>query len=168
MKKLVLIRHAKSEWANVVVKDFDRSLNTRGFSDAPKMGLQLKSLTTKPDLVISSPAERTRLTAQLVLEQIGFDLDEVQWNEEVYEASARTLMNVVNAIPDEFETVWMFGHNPGFSYLAEYLTAGEVGDIPTCGVFAIEFELDSWALVSQNTGHKSFYIYPKLEEGQED
>ena len=168
MKKLVLIRHAKSEWANVVVKDFDRSLNTRGFSDAPKMGLQLKSLTNKPDLVISSPAERAKLTAQLVLEQMDYDFDAVQWDEEVYEASARTLMNVINAIPDEYETVWMFGHNPGFSYLAEYLTAGEVGNIPTCGVFAMEFELTSWAMISQNTGSKAFYIYPKLKEGEED
>lgn len=167
MKQLVLIRHAKSEWANVVVKDFERTLNTRGFSDAPKMGLRLKELATSPDLVISSPAERAKLTAQLVLEQVGFDFDQVQWEEDVYEASARILLQVVNNIPDQYNTVWMFGHNPGFSYLAEYLTGAEVGNIPTCGVYAINVEVASWAMVSQNTGSKKFFVYPKLEEGEE-
>ncbi len=168
MKQLVLIRHAKSEWANVVVKDFDRTLNTRGFSDAPKMGLQLKDLTSVPQLVISSPAERAKLTAQLVLEQVGFDFDLVQWEEDAYEASARILLQLVNTISDDVDTVWMFGHNPGFSYLAEYLTGAEVGNIPTCGAYAIEFDVTSWSLISQNSGSKKFYIYPKLEEGHVD
>ncbi len=168
MKQLVLIRHAKSEWANVVVKDFDRTLNTRGFSDAPKMGLRLKELTALPQLVISSPAERAKLTAQLLLEQVGFDVDQVQWEENIYEASARILLQVVNELPDEYDTVWLFGHNPGLSYLAEYLTGGEVGNIPTCGIYAIDLDVDSWTEVSQHSGNKKFYIYPKLVEGQVD
>ena len=166
MKQLVLIRHAKSEESNAGTKDFDRSLNPRGFSDAPKMGLRLKELNETPQFVISSPAERARLTAQFVLEQVGYDNDNIHWEEEVYEASARILMNVVNGISDEYETVWMFGHNPGFTYLAEYLTGEVIGNIPTCGAFGMTFDISSWSEVSQNTGSKKFYIYPKDEESE--
>ncbi len=165
MKQLVLIRHAKSEESNAGTKDFDRSLNPRGFSDAPKMGLRLRELSEAPQFVISSPAERARLTAQFILEQVGFDGDHIQWEEEVYEASARVLMNIVNGISEEYDTVWMFGHNPGFTYLAEYLTSEAIGNIPTCGVYAMTFEVATWAEVSQHTAVKKFYIYPKDEEG---
>lgn len=164
MKKLILIRHAKSEESNAGTKDFDRLLNPRGFSDAPKMGLRLKELGESPQFVISSPAERARLTAQFVLEQVGFNLDNIHWEGEVYEASARVLMNVINGIAEEFDTVWMFGHNPGFTYLTEYLTSEAIGNIPTCGVFAMTFEVATWAEVSQHTATKQFYIFPKDEE----
>lgn len=167
MKKLVLIRHAKSEESNAGTKDFDRSLNPRGFSDAPKMGLRLKELGETPQFVISSPAERARLTAQFVLEQVGFESDNIHWEEEVYEASARVLMNIVNGISEEYDTVWMFGHNPGFTYLAEYLTSEAFGNIHTCGVFAMTFEVEKWAEISQHTATKKFYIYPKDEESEE-
>jgi phosphohistidine phosphatase len=164
MKQLVLIRHAKSEESNAGTKDFDRSLNPRGFSDAPKIGLRLKELGEVPQFVISSPAERARLTAQFVLEQVGFNTDNIHWEEEVYEASARVLMNVINGISEEYDTVWMFGHNPGFTYLTEYLTSEAIGNIPTCGAFAMTFEVDKWAEISQHTAIKKFYIYPKDEE----
>lgn len=163
MKQLVLIRHAKAEESNAATKDFDRSLNPRGFLDAPKMGLRLKEMGELPQVVFSSPAERTRLTAEFILEQAGFNTELIHWEEEIYEASARILMQVVNRIPDEYDKVWMFGHNPGMTYLAEYLTGEAIGNLPTCGIYAMTFELDSWAAVSQQTGSKKYYIYPKEE-----
>jgi phosphohistidine phosphatase len=166
MKQLVLIRHAKSEESNAATKDFDRSLNPRGFSDAPKMGLRLREHGEHPQFVISSPAERARLTAEFVLEQVGFATENIHWEEEVYEASARILMHVVNNISEEYDTVWMFGHNPGFTYLAEYLTGEAIGNIPTCGVYAMTFEVGSWAEVSQHTATRKFYMYPKEESEQ--
>lgn len=161
MKKLVLIRHAKSEESNAATKDFERSLNPQGFSDAPRMGVRLHEMGELPQLIISSTAERARTTAQLVIEQIGFNIDNVQWQENVYEASARILLQIINDIPENYQTVWMFGHNPGFTYLAEYLTGEVIGNIPTCGVFAMNLEVEKWAEVSQHTATRKFFIYPK-------
>ena len=72
MKKLFLIRHAKSSWEDLRLDDFDRPLNKRGEKDAPFMAELLKEKNIIPDLIISSPSLRTKLTAEIIAEKIGF------------------------------------------------------------------------------------------------
>lgn len=161
-KTLILIRHAKSDWSNSGEKDFDRSLNQRGHMDAPRMGGKLHEMGLMPDLIVSSPALRTTLTTEYICEQIGYPLENVDFQEDIYEASVRTLLKVVNELNDTYKTVIIIGHNPGFSYLTEYLTGKEIGNVPTCGIVELEFELDKWALISQNTANLKNFIYPKM------
>jgi len=161
-KTLILIRHAKSDWSENGQKDFDRELNQRGHMDAPRMGGKLKDLGIVPDLIVSSPAARARLTTEYICEQIHYPLDAVDFQEDIYEASVRTLLKVVNELNDKYKTVVIVGHNPGFSYLAENLTHTEIGNIPTCGIVELQFELDSWALISQNTATLKSFIFPKM------
>lgn len=161
-KTLILIRHAKSDWSESGQRDFDRELNHRGHSDAPRMGAKLFEMDLKPDLIVSSPARRTTLTAEYICEQIHYPFEQVHFEEDIYEASVRTLLKVVNELDNTYNTVIIVGHNPGFSYLAEYLTGSEIGNIPTCGIVELNIELDKWAMVSQNTAQLKSFIYPKM------
>lgn len=164
-KQLVLMRHAKSDWSVSGQKDFDRELNFRGHRDAPKMGARMKlEKGFVPDLVVSSPAVRAKLTAQYVCEQLPYEEDRIMWEDDIYEASVRTLLRVVNNLEDSCEKVLIFGHNPGLSYFIEYLTKETVGDIPTAAVANIVFEFDTWKAVSEATGKLHWYIYPKEGE----
>src|SRR6478609_9785737 len=101
-KTLILIRHAKSDWSDGGEKDFDRGLNQRGNMDAPRMGGKLKEMGIMPDLIVSSPALRTTLTTEYICEQINYPFDKVDFQEDIYEASVRTLLKVVNELNDKY------------------------------------------------------------------
>ncbi len=164
-KQLVLMRHAKSDWSIPGQRDFDRELNFRGHRDGPTMGARLKAEKQfVPELVVSSPALRAKLTAQYVCEQIGYPEERIVFEEDIYEASVRTLLRVVNSIEDIYSNVIIFGHNPGFSYFSEYLTKEAIGDLPTAAIICIQFEFDAWAMVSEAAGKVRWYIYPKDKE----
>lgn len=162
MKSIILLRHAKSDWTNPQLKDYDRPLNARGTRVAPKMGGKLSEMNEKVDVIFSSPAERAKLTSLYVSEQLQLDENQIEFESEIYEASVRTLLNVINKIDDEFDRVMLVGHNPTFSYIAEYLTDDIIGDLPTCGAVKISFATNSWKEISESTGNKEWYIYPKM------
>ena len=159
---LFLLRHAKSDWSIPGQKDFDRELNIRGNNDAPRMGRKLSEMQMLPERILCSPALRTKLTAEYVCEQLKFDLDKVEFVEDIYEASLRTLLGIVNGLEDNYKKVMLIGHNPGFTYLAEYLTKTEIGNIPTCGFVNLEFEIGSWKEVSGGLATLKDFIYPKM------
>lgn len=160
-KTLYLIRHAKSDWSVPGQPDFDRSLNHRGMHDAPLMGKVLKELHVNPDKIISSPALRARSTAQYIAEQLGHSLEKLEFDEEIYEASPRMLLRLINNLDDSVKSVALFGHNPTFTYVAEYLTKEEIGNMPTCSAVKIHFDFDEWAAVSEGTGEMLWFEYPK-------
>jgi len=161
LKTLYLIRHAKSDWGNPNLKDFDRSLNERGNENAPFMGKLLKKEKIFPDLIISSPAKRAITTARKIAEEIDYPKNKIVEDLNIYEANIKTLLKIVNSIDDENEIVFMFGHNPGFTELLGYLTEANIPNIPTCGIAQIEFENDSWKEVSRETGNLKRFEYPK-------
>ena len=160
-KTLYLIRHAKSDWSIPGQPDDDRALNHRGLFDAPLMGKVLKELHVNPELIISSPAVRARTTAEFIAEQLGYSIDKIELNNEVYEASPRTLLRLINNLDNRLKSVAFFGHNPTFTYLAEYLTKEEIGNMPTSAAVKIQFDLDEWSAVSEGTGHMLWFEYPK-------
>lgn len=161
VKKLVLVRHAKSDWSDVSVKDFDRALNNQGYQDAPRIGNRLNKMGILPDVIFSSSALRTRMTAEFICEQIAYDLNKVIFDDELYETSVRTLLNYINQLDDKYNTVMMFGHNPTYTYIAEALSGQAIGNVPTCGALSLTFEINSWAEVSAGTAKLDWFIYPK-------
>ncbi|HSZ26119.1 MAG TPA: histidine phosphatase family protein [Cytophagaceae bacterium] len=163
-KTLIFMRHAKSDWSVSGEKDFDRTLNNRGLSDAPRMGRRLFEMGVKPDLIISSPAIRAKMTAESVAEQLNYDIDNIVYESEIYESSVRTLLRVINNLDDQYNCIIIFGHNPTHTYLAEYLTKEAIGNIPTAGAVKIDFDLDSWKLVSEATGKMKWFEYPKKQD----
>ncbi len=159
---LYLLRHAKSDWSVSGQKDIDRELNNRGGNDAPRIGRKLYDLGVNPDMIICSPARRTKMTAMYVCEQLHYDMDRIVYNEDIYEASTRTLLHAINGFDRAWSSVMMIGHNPGFTYLAEYLSKRELGNIPTSGVVNLEFEADGWEELSGGAATVKWFIYPKM------
>ena len=82
-------------------------------------------------------------------------------------ASVRTFLQVVNQLRDDWQSVMITSHNPAVSYLAEYLSGDDVGDMPTSAIAEIKFNLESWSEISQNTGSLGLYITPRMiKEGE--
>ena len=120
MKKLVIIRHAKSDWEDSSLDDYDRPLNTRGLQDAPVIGKFLYKKGLIPNLIISSPALRAITTAQLISNEVKYE-QVITPNQYIYEAYINTLQEIVSFIHDDNDTVFLVGHNPGVSALAYML-----------------------------------------------
>jgi len=154
----MLVRHAKSGWDIPDLTDFERPLNARGEETAPEMATRLLNKGIVPQYIVSSPAERAKATANIFADT--FKLAEPVYHMAIYEAGYHTLLSVANHLPDAYDFIAMFGHNPGMSELAHYLT-GKMYDMPTCAVVIINFDVDSWQMISGNTGTVEYYDYPK-------
>lgn len=152
MKTLVLLRHAKTEGLYSGQKDFDRELTNTGESDAIYKGQIFKQKKMNFDLIKSSSSKRTIKTSQLVAEQIGYTIRNINFKEELYLASTRVMLEELNSIDDKHSTVLLIAHNPGITFIAEYLTGESIGHINTSGAVCISFESESWKELSQSTG----------------
>jgi len=161
MKELILIRHAKSSWKHPELSDIDRPLNKRGQRDAPVMGEILAKKNVSPDLIISSPAERAKTTSITIAEIINYPVDKIKFVKSIYEASLFDLLTVIRNIDGNTESVMMFGHNPGFTMLNNYLTNRYIDNIPTCGIVSISFN-SGWKDIEEGSGKLNYFIYPKL------
>lgn len=163
MKTLYLVRHAKSSWDDPSLDDEDRPLNKRGNRDAPKMGERLAKRRVFPDLIITSPAERARITCEVIADILEYPEGEIEVDEDVYLASQTELLSIVRACDDLWNTVMVFGHNPGFTDFANSLADEDIDNIPTCGIFACTFDVDQWDEVDFGKGKMILFDYPKKE-----
>ncbi len=161
MKKLFIIRHAKSSWGNPQLRDFDRPLNSRGENDAPLMGKVLGNKGYEANLIISSPANRAITTARTIANAIGYPVENIVEEQNIYGAGPQEMLDLINQTNDEVESLFLFGHNPTFTFLAEMLSEANIGNLPTCGVVGIEFEYENWTMVTANSGHCFYYDFPK-------
>ena len=159
MRILYLLRHAKSSWNDPTLRDFDRPLKKRGREAAERIGERMASETLSNPLVICSPAVRTRETAEVVLASAKLQV-EPRFDERIYEASLRELVEIVTEIPNDKEVAIMIGHNPGFEELLSFLT-GEHRRMPTCALAKIRFEDVSWNEVRAGEGSLEWFIAPK-------
>ncbi len=164
MKILYLVRHAEAEKPSGGPYDFKRTLSPQGMIDAARMGNLLAKKGIRPDALVSSPSERTRLTSEVMAEQTGFDQAEIEYVENLYEGAPRTYLAALNALPPSVDSVMLVGHNPSVTYFAEYLTHEQIGDMPTGAVAAIEFP-GTWAEVSGRTGKLRFFDSPEKLAG---
>lgn len=164
MKKLLLIRHAKSDWSQGNLADSERTLNERGFKNAKMMAERLVCRGLIPQKVISSPAVRAKTTAELFCQTFEIPPTEIQYKEQVYEATSSVLMQVVNTIDDQYDFVALFGHNPGITNFIVNLCNSDIYNLPTCGMVLISFPFESWELISYETGFEKLYDYPKNKQ----
>lgn len=120
---LLLMRHAKSEWPENLRRDFDRPLAARGEKDAPRMGKWLRKNGLVPDKVVSSPAQRARATAELVVEKLRIPRRRIIFDDRIYEAGLRQLLDVIAAHAADSDALLLVGHNPGLEELLAHLAA---------------------------------------------
>lgn len=161
MKTLLLIRHAKSDWADSSLPDFDRPLNSRGVHDAPMMAEMVASKGITPDLIISSPAERAYRTAVLFSEEYNYPHDLIEQQRTLYTSSIRDILDMITKIEDKRNTVFIFGHNPEITYTAAYLSNNKISEMSTCAVACIDFDVKSWTKINPKKAKLRFYEYPK-------
>jgi phosphohistidine phosphatase len=142
MKRLLILRHAKSSWKKAALEDHDRPLNKRGKHDAARMGDLLRRQGLLPQLAISSTAKRARTTLDRLLDA-GEMACEVQLAPEIYLASAMEIIDFLRQIPDRYTRVMVVGHNPGLEDLIQKLTGEAIG-LPTAGLVLIDCGCRHW------------------------
>ena len=162
MKILYFIRHAKSSWAQPDLRDFDRPLNKRGLRDAPFMAEKMKSFGMQPNAILTSPANRARTTAGYFAETYGITGNAWIEDKDLYHAYSDTILEVVRAQSNEWQTLLVFGHNPGFTSLANQFRGGKnIDNVPTCGIFKIESEAAQWVDLKTKNSRLTEFHYPK-------
>ena len=138
MKKLYLIRHAKSSWDDSTLDDFERPLNSRGEKDAPKMGKHLQERRLTPAVALTSPAKRAFDTCKVFTQILGFDPTKIISDKRLYHATEDTLLKIIRELKnhpkDDEENILLFGHNPGLTDFANRLMGANIENIPTCGI----------------------------------
>ncbi|CAN5395909.1 histidine phosphatase family protein [soil metagenome] len=166
MKTLYILRHAKSSWEDPDLADFDRPLNARGLSAAPFMGDLIAAKGYEPSIILCSPAERAKQTAELVTKHAGIGA-KIQFDPRVYEASPNALRQVVSEIDDSIDSAMLVGHNPGIEGFIRYLT-NEIEAMPTAALAVINTEIDSWGDINAGCGTLTTVYRPKDEAAKQD
>lgn len=158
MKKVFLIRHAKSGWDNPALKDIERPLNERGYASANEMSLKLN---VTPDLIITSPAVRAMSTALIFARNLKYNFNAIVIKQELYDTSVKDYLSVIHGIDNQFKTVLLFAHNPTISDFAESLTKSISNEMPTCAIAGISFNANEWKDIKSKTGELFLFDYPK-------
>lgn len=166
MKTLLLIRHAKSSWDDISLGDRERPLNKRGKKDAPAMGRLLKEKGLLPELVISSPVKRALKTAKLIAEEIDYPKKRIEIREDIYGQGTDALVQLIGGLDESLDNVYLIGHNPELTDLANRLTGAGIHNVPTCGVIAIEFPLPTWAECVQQGGSLALFERPAKDKNK--
>lgn len=161
MKTLILVRHAKSDWNVPGLGDIDRPLNERGKKDAPEMARRLRKKGIKIDAFVSSPAKRALRTARFFAEAYDVKKDDIVVEKVLYGALSSQFEQVVASMKDKNDTIAIFSHNPGITEYANTLCNVHTDNIPTCGLFAVQADIDKWGDFSQAEKMFLFYDYPK-------
>jgi phosphohistidine phosphatase len=158
MRTLYVVRHAKSSWADPAMADFDRPLNERGLHDARMMAQRFDERLEPVDLLMSSPAVRAITTANAFAAVLAnAPVHEI---DELYLATPRMLLSIIGRLPDGVRHAMLFGHNPGVSDLVEELTGNGPGDLPTCAIVRIDFEVEGWREAVGGTGLLKWWDTP--------
>ena len=160
MKTLLLVRHAKSSWANAGQMDFERPLNERGKDEARMMAERMKMRKIKIDSFVSSPARRATKTAAIFLTQYGAEEEKLTLEPALYEVSVDSLYHVVEKLDDKDDTVVLFSHNPGITEFINTLDCAPVYDMPTCSVYAVTAIINSWKDFKDAKKDLLFFAYP--------
>jgi phosphohistidine phosphatase len=161
LKTLLLVRHAKSDWNDPSLKDFDRPLNDRGKKDAPLMAQRLIDKKIKIDCFIASPAKRARKTAEIFAKEYGQKKEEIIFIEDLYLAQPSFFIEVIKKASDNNKCIALFSHNPGITDFANSLAEVRIDDIPTCGIFAVTSKIKHWEDFSVSGNEFLFFDYPK-------
>ena len=164
MKTLTLVRHAKSSWKDSRLSDRERPLNKRGERDAPIMGKRAAAAGLRPSQIISSPAVRAWTTAKIFAKALNYPVEFLQREDGLYLASLDNLLDAVATQDPCFNSLMLFGHNPGMTDFANYLVPGVTSNLPTAGFISVNIDCDDWLLYDRPKTELVVYDYPKKQQ----
>jgi phosphohistidine phosphatase len=168
MRRLFLLRHAKSDWSEPGASDHERPLNRRGQEAAPRIGAYLHRHRLIPDSVLCSTARRTRETWDLVAAEIK-GAPPATFVERLYEATPRTILDMLRHAEPGGKSLLVVGHNPGLHDLAtQLIAAGDLDDrerlhekLPTGGLVVIDFAVADWSKLHARSGRLERFVVPR-------
>lgn len=163
MKKLIVIRHAKSSWDKPWQNDHDRPLAERGFRDAPKMAKRLKKRGIEPDLILSSSALRAVQTAKITAQEFSFPEEKIKVEKSLFHAAPDIILKSIHMQKDSHATIFIIGHNPGMNELINELGI-EIDNLPTSGQLGLKMDVNSWSEFNRKNVQFWFIDYPKKED----
>lgn len=159
MKTVYIVRHAKSSWEYEGIKDIDRPLKKRGINDSYLMAKVLSEKIQKPDVFITSCANRALSTAVIFSNVIGYPLSNLLIKKSLYSFSDGYLVKTIKALDNEFDTAIIFSHDHGINDFVNKYGDTFIPHVPTCGVIAIQFENKHWKSIKK--GSTLFQEFPK-------
>jgi len=155
-----VIRHAKSDWNDSKISDFERGLSKRGQKDAQTIASYLALQKIKPDLILSSSALRTQNTVNSLLKENKGKI-KVHYMSELYMVRPETIMDTLSLQDDKYNTIFLVGHNPELTEMINNLIDENFYKLPTMGVICIDLDIESWSDIKDTTGKVDFFISPK-------
>lgn len=164
MKRLTLIRHAKSSWKDPDCPDRDRPLTKRGKNDALAIGSLLRERGDRPSLIVSSPAKRAIATMKRIVAEMGLSEKKIVRDARLYDADSLDLLHFVREIEDTQEEVMVCGHNPALTDFCSFVAGACTANLPTAGVVCIDLAVDTWKDVSAGSGRIRFVASPKKSQ----
>ena len=158
MKTVYFCRHAKSSWEDMSLRDHDRPLNHRGRRDAPIMAQHLSDMGAKMDGIWTSTAVRAHSTAQTFADVLNVAPEHFHRTPQLYHSSPDQMIGVLRETIADYQAVGLFAHNPGMTQMANLFSPNLVDNVPTCGVFRIDFEVDEWSELDLYSSSVSWHM----------
>lgn len=163
MKKLYLIRHAKSSWKEENLSDFDRPLKGRGVRDAHNTGQWLAEQGDRPELIISSPATRAMHTALIFAQELQYPMSDIKMETALYHGSPIDIYEAVAKVHHNINSIFLFGHNPTITNFVNESIDHNIDNVPTTGVACLKFDCESWSDLGSEA-ELVFFDYPKRRQ----
>lgn len=160
-KILHVVRHAKSSWDLEGLSDIDRPLKAKGIKNAYQIANQLLNNKMVPDLIISSPANRALHTAVIFARAFRLPFKKLTIHSELYHSTAKEILRLVQQTDNEVKSLMIFGHNPDFTFIANYFLSEPIINLPTAGVATFIFNTDKWKNIDKSLVGKRFLTFPE-------
>lgn len=160
-KTLVVIRHAKSTWEYGPIADFDRPLKEVGIYNSGLVSIKLKELKLKPDLIISSPAIRALHTALITAREFEYPSGLIKIDPGFYTESDDDILDLIKIVEDSVNTLFVFGHNPAFTFVPNMFLSKSIDNLPTSGAVLLTFNSDKWENISRHNLTNEMIVIPK-------
>ena len=160
-KTLAIMRHGKSSWDYGDISDFDRPLKESGISNTQAIAQKIKGRGIKPDMIVSSPANRALHTALITARELLYPLENVVINPVLYGESEDEVLNMIKHTNDRYHHLFIFGHNPVFTDLSNLFLKQQIDNLPTSGVVILNFETEQWMGISGKVLKSEFLLFPK-------
>jgi phosphohistidine phosphatase len=160
-RTLYIGRHAKSSWDFPGRADIDRPLAERGVKNAYEMVHRMKERGDEPGMIISSPANRALHTAIIFARGLRIPFSRFLVNDDLYMSGEDIIMDIIYGVDNSVDSLMIFGHNPDFTYLANYFLNVPVNNIPTSGIVKLVFNAAGWEEINKNSLVNHLFDFPK-------
>ena len=160
MKRLIITRHGKSKWTDYDY-DWQRELTSKGKKNNKKLGKYFKDNGIIPDLIVSSFATRALDTAKIIAKEVGYKKKDIQIRKEIYHAEIDTMLDIIYSLDNEADTVFLFGHNPTFTFLINYFAEEKINHLNTSGSFGVQIKTNKWEKIEGAKKKDLFFVVPR-------